>query len=51
MNGWGVAYGLIGTTTIAGCLYMVVHEYAWWQVICVALLGYALLPYYKEANK
>lgn len=48
MNGIGIAWGMIGTATIAACIYMIERGYAWWQVALMALLGLTLMPYYRR---
>lgn len=48
MTGVGIAYGLIGAATIAACAHMIDQGYAWWQVLLMAVLGYAMLPSYKR---
>ncbi len=50
MIGFGIAYGLIGSMTIGMVSYMIVHGYPWWQVAGIAILGYVMLPMYKQRN-
>lgn len=48
MTGVGIAYGIIGAATIAACVHMIDQGYAWWQVLLMAALGYAILPSYTR---
>ena len=50
MTGWGIAYGLIGSTTVGAVLYMIVNGYPWWQVAGIAILGYVMLPMYRRSG-
>ena len=47
----GIAWGMIGSTTIVACLYMAEHGYAWWQIALMALLGSSLMPYLKTRSE
>lgn len=48
MSGIGIAYGMIGTATIAACVYMFEHGYESWQVLLVILLGVLFTPSYRQ---
>jgi hypothetical protein len=47
MNGVGIGYGLIGSTTVIAIVYMMERGYEWWQIALVVLISLCISPQYE----